>query len=74
MSHQVHHSVRSRLRQAPCGHPRTSAGRRQNLQVESARGPETRELPLRQNKGEEGFGDETGEYGEQSRRRPQQKP
>ena len=74
MSHQVHHSVRSRLRQAPCGHPRTSAGRQQSLQVESACSPETTELPLRQYKGEEGFGDETGEYGERGRRRQQQKP
>ena len=74
MSHQVHLPVRSRLRQAPCGHPRTSAGRRQSLQVETACGSETTELPLRQYKGEEGFGDETGEYGEQGRRRQQQKP
>ena len=59
MSHQVHLPVRSRLRQAPCGHSRTSAGRRQSLQVETARGPETTELPLRQYKGEEGFGDES---------------
>ena len=67
MLHQVHLP-------APCGHPRTSAGRQQSLQVETARGPETTELPLHQYKGEEGFGDEMGEYGEQGRRRQQQKP
>ena len=42
--------------------------------METARGPVTTELLLHQYKGEEGFGDETGEYGERGRRRLQQKP
>ena len=57
-----------------CEHPRTSAGRKQSLQVETVQGPETTELPLPHNEEEKKFGDETGEYGEQGRRRQQQKP
>ena len=73
MLQQVHLPTRTRLRQEPCGHPRTSADRKQSLQVETAQGPETTGLPLPHNE-EKILGDEMGEYGEQGRRRQQQKP
>ena len=40
----------------------------------TVQGPETTELLLPHNEEEKNFGDETGEYGEQGRRRQQQKP